>query len=276
MANHVVRTYRVPADLKEVAVALLWGQGCEGVEELGEKDGFSALDAYFPQHLPAPLPGLEGLELVGQRDLVERDWLEAYRLGAQPLEIGRRFLIDPREPDEPTAEAKPGRVTLRLPARQAFGTGSHESTRLMLELMEEAPLDGAGVLDVGSGSGILSFAALVLGARSVVGFDLDLPSAVLAGEYRKLNDLHPAFFAGRLDALDAPQVFDILLVNVLPERIEPEIHRLPPMLRNGGEALFSGILQAKGPEVLSVLDSIGLEPLAERVAGDWIAYRCRR
>ncbi len=276
MASYVVGTYRLPADLEEVVVALLWGEGCQGVEELGIEEGLSTLEAYFPEGQGTYLPPVPGVELLERRDLVEQDWLETYRRLAQPIEVGRHFVIDPREPDEPVLEPVPHRRTLRLPARQAFGTGSHESTRLILELMEEAPLKGARVLDVGSGSGILSFAALVLGARTVQGFDFDLPSAFLSGQYRSLNGLFPSFFAGRLDALSADAGFEILLVNILPERILPQAHQLPAMLREDGEILLSGILRTRGSEVLAAMAELGFRPIAERTAGDWIAYRCRR
>ena len=276
MGSHVICTYRVPAELEEAAVALLWGEGCEGVQELGVEAGRSTFEAYFPAGLEAPVPRLAGIELLGCRDLVEGDWLETYRLHARPLEIGRRLLIDPREPDEPGVEVPRGRIVLRLPARQAFGTGSHESTRLILELLEEVPLAEARVLDVGSGSGILSFAALALGAGKVVGLDPDLPSAFLSGQYRRLNGSEPAFFAGRLSDLEAPRGFDFLLVNILPERILPEARLLPPLLADGGEILLSGILHRRGEEVLGAMQGLGFRPVARRREGDWVAFRCRR
>ncbi|MCB1034631.1 MAG: 50S ribosomal protein L11 methyltransferase [Acidobacteria bacterium] len=276
-ARYLVCTYRFSAEVEEAAVALLWLEGCEGLEELGSDGAFSTVEAYFPAEMgEPPRPSLAGVELLECRRLEEMDWLEEYRRHAQPLAVGRSFLVDPREPEEPEVEAEPGRRVLRIPARQAFGTGSHESTRLILELLEEVPLTGSRVLDVGSGSGILSFAALALGARSVAGFDLDPVSAFLAGQYRRLNDLHPSFFAGRLDALEASAVFDLLLINILPERILPEVHRLPPMLRPSGEILLSGILLELAEEVLEAWRKWGFGVVDRRVEGDWVAYRCRR
>ncbi len=283
------RFYRLSRDLEDVVAGLLWAAGCQGLHELGDgvvREPFVetedlTLAAYFAAgeevtELELQVREMPGVSFLGAEVVEERDWLETYRRLTRPLAIGRCFLVDPREPDEPAADNPEGRVLLRLPARQAFGTGSHESTRLILELMEAVPLAGRRVLDVGTGSGILSFAALALGARFAAGFDLDLPSALQAGQNRGLNPGGPSFFAGRLEALGGEARFDAALVNVLPERILPQFPLLPPLLAADGDLLLSGMLAERLPEVLETVGAWGFTPRAEVREGEWVAWQLRR
>jgi ribosomal protein L11 methyltransferase len=142
--------------------------------------------------------------------------------------------------------------------------------------METRPWTGRRVLDVGSGSGVLSFAALGLGARWALGLEIDLPSALQAGQNRGLNDLWPTFVAGSLACLEGGEPFDAALVNVLPERILPDFHHLPRLLKGDGELFFSGILEERRQEVLDALGVWAFRAEEECGEGDWIALRCRR
>src|SRR5262249_18536591 len=111
-------------------------------------------------------------------DVVEEDPLAVFRAASRPFPVGKRFWLDPGEP--PHAAAPPGRIALLLPASTAFGTGGHESTRLALESLEEQPIAGAEVLDVGTGSGVLALAAAALGSRRAVGLDTDAEAVFVA------------------------------------------------------------------------------------------------
>jgi ribosomal protein L11 methyltransferase len=207
-----------------------------------------------------------------------------YRETVKPFPVGRSLYIDPREPganpDIEPAEVPEGRKLLLLPARAAFGTGSHESTSLVLGLLESMDLSGWRVLDVGTGTGVLSFASLLFGASRAVGFDLDPAAPFHALENRHLNGLHPLVFAGRLAALRSggaglPEAlrFDLALVNVVPEQILPEMPALVRLLRPGGEAILSGILAERGRAVLDRMRGLGFTERDRRTAGDWVAFR---
>ncbi|HEY4593776.1 MAG TPA: 50S ribosomal protein L11 methyltransferase, partial [Thermoanaerobaculia bacterium] len=176
---HLRRIYVLPPDLEESAVALLWLAGTLGVQSTTDADGRVHLEAWFPLEAE-PAEVLPGVELERQETVPDADWFAAWREKARPFPVGRTLYLDPREPDDVPIEIPDGRRLLRLPARAAFGTGSHESTALVLELLEDADLRGRRVLDVGTGTGVLSFAALLWGARSVVGFDVDPASPVHA------------------------------------------------------------------------------------------------
>ena len=137
MGSYVQRRYRVPAAWHDMLVAELEGPGLLGLESLDDE-----VLAYYrrgtePDARLADEWWERGVRMVGSRWIVERDWLDQYRSHARPLPLGAGFWADPREWCADGAESVPdGRILLRLPARRAFGTGSHESTRLATRWLE--------------------------------------------------------------------------------------------------------------------------------------------
>src|SRR5258708_26484175 len=132
------RVYQLAAELEESLVADLWQAGTLGVSTESEPDGRLRLTAWFE---PEPPPPAAGIECLSEDELPDTDWMAEYRRRAVPFPLGRRLWVDPREPEEAAevaeaeaAAAPAGRRLLRLPARTAFGTGSHESTALAIEL----------------------------------------------------------------------------------------------------------------------------------------------
>jgi ribosomal protein L11 methyltransferase len=273
--TYVRRVYLLPPDLEDLLVADLWSAGTSGVESKAEPDGRVRLVAYFPAGAAPDVEVPRGVELVADEQVPETDWLAVYRERARPFPVARTLFVDPREPDEPPAEVPAGRTLLRLPARAAFGTGGHESTSLVLDLLEEADLRGRRVLDVGTGTGVLCFASLLFGARLAVGFDVDPAAPFHARENSELNGLRPLLFAGRLAAIASRQLFDLALVNVVPEQILPEMPALLRLLAPEGQAILSGILAERGGQVLARMRSLGFAEVGRRQAGDWIAFHVR-
>jgi ribosomal protein L11 methyltransferase len=275
------RRFLLPAHREDLFLAELWRAGTLGVETVAPADtGTPAdnrlvLEAWFAAGSP-PLPPDPEVELLDEEEVAERDWLAPYREQARPFPVGRSFLLDPREPGEPSVPVPSGRHLLSLPARAAFGTGSHESTALALELLETAEVHGRRVLDVGTGTGVLGFAALVLGAASVVAFDVDPAAPFHARDNARWNRLTLRLFVGRLAALSPANRFDLALVNVVPEQIFPEAPTLLALLAPGAEAVFSGILIEQGADVLARLAGFGLAERDRRAAGGWIAFRLGR
>ncbi len=284
------RIYLVPLPFEDLVAAELWAAGTLGLEIKPHDGERVRIEAYFAATSPEPdlsavqLLGTDEIESVGREAVSEVDWLARYRESAVPFPVGKRLLLDPREPDEPPFEVPPGRVLLRLPARSAFGVGSHESTRLALELIEDLAdaggLTGRSALEVGAGTAVLSFAALTFGARSAVAFDLDPGAPIHARDNSRLNGLFPRHFAGRLAALVAPphpkSRFDLVLLNVLPEEILAELPDLIERLAPGGELIFSGILAERGDEILGRVAALGLVERGRRIANEWIAFRLVR
>ncbi len=220
----------------------------------------------------------------------DKDWLAAWRDAALPIPLGDRLLVDPREWDLGVTDLPPasrsgsraegasgGRFVLAIPARTAFGVGSHESTRLAYELLEATPLAGKRVLDVGCGSGILALAALLLGARAAVGFDFDPAAGLLAGQYARHNRLAPAFFTGTVAALAAPATdkerFEVVVLNVLPHEIADELEQVIAQLAPGGDLLVSGVLQTEAAAVTRAIERLGCAAAGEIQAGEWTGLR---
>lgn len=270
------RVFLLPPSLEEPFSADLWLEGTLGVLSATEPDGRLRLEAWFAEDAPAWEPGgwpERGVGLVTEETIEEQDWFATWRSQAQPFAIGGTFFLDPREPEEELPDVPEGRHLLRLPARAAFGTGSHESTSLALELLETMDLRGRRVLDVGTGTGVLAFATLLGGASLAVGYDLDVAAPFHARDNSRLNDLHPLLFAGRLVALREEPLFDLALVNVVPEQILPEMPGVTARLREGGEAILSGILRERGRQVLDRMRGLGFIETDRREAGDWVAFR---
>jgi ribosomal protein L11 methyltransferase len=194
-------------------------------------------------------------------DRPRTDWLQLYQQSLQPIFIGRSFVVAPEPSLIPNDS---GRQALIIPQASAFGTGSHESTALCIELLEEMDLRGKRALDIGTGSGILALAMLRLGARKVIGFDIDLDAFRPLRENRECNDGRGfSFFIGAIDAL-GPSKFDVITMNILPEVIVPMLPRV--FEHAGGPLIVSGILTSLRHDVAR-----HARVVRERTKGEWWA-----
>lgn len=273
------RFYHLPAELEDLVLADLWEAGTVGVQSVAGPDEEVRLEAWFPEGSDPQVTLRPGVRQGLEDTVADLDWLASYRAQATPFPVGRTLFVDPREPEEPAPETPADRRLLRLPARTAFGIGSHESTSLAIEMLEGCDLRnlrGGRVLDVGTGTGILAFASLLFGAAEVVAFDIDPASPFNAMVNRRLNDLHPRLFVGTSAALKEDVRFDLELINVIPEEIGPEMPGLVERLSPDGEAILSGILAEKGDEVLAAVGRLGLVERERRTAGEWVAFRVAR
>ena len=188
------------------------------------------------------------------------DWLQLYQQSLQPIFIGRSFVI---APDASLIPPDSGRHALVIPQEQAFGTGSHESTALCIELLEEIDLRGGRVLDIGSGSGILALAMLRLGARKAMALDNDLDAFAPLRENSTRNGLRIASFIGTLDALRGG-TFDVITINIVLEGI---VSMLPSVTEHlDGVLIVSGILAERRDEIAR-----RMRVIQERTKGEWWA-----
>ena len=200
---------------------------------------------------------------VRPEDRKRVDWLELYQQSLQPLFLGRSFVV---VPDASLIPSNPNRHVLVIPQEQAFGTGSHESTALCIELLEEIDLRGKRVLDAGAGTGILSLAVLRLGARKVIAFDIDLDAFRPLRENRSRNEGQAlSFFIGTIDAV-GQAVFDVMTINILPEVIIAMLPVVKQHLR--GPLVLSGILRSARDAVIA---AAGLPLVSEKEKGEWWA-----
>ena len=191
------------------------------------------------------------------------DWLDHYQQSLTPLFIGNSFVIAP-DASLLTSD-RPHRLV--IPQAQAFGTGSHETTALCIELLEELDVRDAVGLDIGTGSGILAFAMLQLGARRAVAFDVDPDTLGALHENRARNNTPASLFIGTLDALRGG-MFDVVTMNILPEVIIPMLPRVSSHVC--GSLILSGILTTARD---AVVEASKLRLVSEREKGEWWAGR---
>ena len=204
----------------------------------------------------------------------EEDWINNWKKYFKPIPVGNRLLIRPtwESLDSGIAES---RVVLDLDPGLAFGTGTHETTRLCMELLETYVCPGQTVLDVGCGSGILSVAALLLGAGSAVGVDIDELAVKTARENAALNHVEDRFTALCGDLTDKVSgTFDIVVANIVADviiRLTKDVERF---LKPGAVYLMSGIIDTREDEVLAAIRD-RFELLARREEKGWIALAAR-
>lgn len=238
---------RLPGDAEDALASLLEHLpvlGCQ-VENVGRELQATVFLAEGSREAVAQVrDGLVGLgaRQIGVGQFADQDWLAEYRRHSTPLEIGTRFWVDPHAA-APTAPP-PGRIHLVVEPRQAFGTGSHESTKLILLVLERLQVAGRRVLDVGTGSGILALAARALGARFVVGFDIDCDAVCVA---HQTVDVQPeplpvALYAGSTAALRCAPAFDLILVNMIPAESGPLLDDLRGVIAADGQFVLSGLM----------------------------------
>ena len=241
-----------------------------------EINGTITISAYFDDAdqrdaAAGELAGIEGLELhAADRERV--DWLAHYQQSLEPLFIGEHFIV---APDALLIPADTERHVLVVPQEQAFGTGSHETTSLCIEILETLDVSGKRGLDVGAGSGILALAMCRLGAEQVIAFDNDVDAFAALRDNRVRNDVDAArmpVFIGGVEALHGG-VFDIVTMNIIPEVIIPLLGVMSRYV--GGSLILSGILVIKRDDVVRACAGHGLALTEERVKGEWWAGRFR-
>ncbi len=252
----------------------------------GEVDlsGLSVVKGYFLEdaELPGKLQMLDtGLAvLAGQNPgwqmrskgatVVEKDWATAWKAYFKPVRVGKHFLIKPSwEEIQPQAED----IVLELDPGMAFGTGTHPTTSLCLEMMEEVVRAGQRVYDLGTGSGILAIAAAKLGAM-VEAVDLDPVAVQVAGENVRLNGVERAVKVHRGDLGNVlAGKADLVIANIIADVIIGLLTGLPGLLRQDGELIASGIIDNRAAEVKAAMKNAGLRLLEEREDSGWVLLR---
>ena len=205
----------------------------------------------------------------------DADWENNWKQYFHPIKIGERLLIRPTWEDEYDAE---GRAVLHLEPGLAFGTGSHETTRLCLEALEKNIKGGEKVLDVGCGSGILAIASLLLGADSATGVDIDELAVKTAEENGKMN----GFGSDRLKFIHgdlADKVsgkFDIVVANIVADVIIMFCKTVPDFMADNAVFITSGIIDIREQEVVDAFAENGFEIIARHADGGWRCFECRR
>ena len=264
------------AALEELVQSRLYLTPSTGSSSI-EINGTTTISAYFDtaeerDEATRELDGVEGIDLHSV-DRERVDWLDRYQQSLEPLFIGEHFVV---APDASLIPSDTARHTIIVPQEQAFGTGSHETTSLCIEILETLDVAGKRGLDVGAGSGILALAMCRLGASQAVAFDNDVDAFAALNDNRLRNAVDEArmpVFIGGLEALRGG-VFEIVTMNIIPEVIIPLLGEVKRHV--GGSLILSGILVIKRDDVVHACAGHGITLVEERSKGEWWAGVFRR
>jgi len=264
----------IPANMEDELPALLAPLTILGTEIQTGPDGGVGVTVYLPGADSNGAAALRdilvdiGAQSVALKSIDADDWLAAYREQIQPFMVGSLWWIDPH-PDHPTL-APPGRQRLVIEPRTAFGTGTHESTQAILTELEGIEVRGRRVLDIGTGSGILSLAAQWLGAEEVVGIDIDPAAIWVASETARQQEWpsRVAFVLGPLECLGGTK-FDIVMCNMVSSSFLPLVDTLKERLAPNGLTVFAGLLASEIESVTSALIGAGFAIASRRILGEW-------
>ena len=197
----------------------------------------------------------------------EEDWNNVWRKYYKPMKVGEKFIIKPLWEEY---EAKEGEIILNMDPGMAFGTGTHETTRMCLEAVEDYMRRDARVFDIGTGSGILAIGASKLGAREAVGVDLDPVAVHSAKENVSYNDLtNVTILQGNLMEVVEGNA-DIIVANIISEVIIFLLDDVKKKLNAGGTFIASGIILEKENPVRDALTAKGFDILETRREGEWV------
>ncbi|UTA48627.1 50S ribosomal protein L11 methyltransferase [Simiduia sp. 21SJ11W-1] len=196
--------------------------------------------------------------------LEDKDWEREWMASFKPICCGERLWICPSWQAPPQADA----VNLMLDPGLAFGTGTHPTTFLCLQWLDQQPLAGRHLVDFGCGSGILGIAALLLGAKQVIGVDID-PQALLATRENASRNGMPADAMPVYLPADAPApVADIVLANILAGPLVELADTLSAQVSPGGKLCLSGILATQADTVMAAYPAFDFDPVAQKE--EWV------
>ncbi len=250
-------------------------------EELLKKDRTKAIVHVYisPEESPA-----EAVAFLSERysaeginneiDLIacrNEDWENNWKQYFHPMPIGEKLLIQPLWRDQ--AESGDRKV-LKIEPGLAFGTGSHDTTRLCLETLEKHITDGKTVLDIGCGSGILSIASLLLGAEKAVGVDIDPLAVKTAKENGELNGFQePIFTVHEGDLVDKVSgTYDVVVANIVADVIILFCQNAGKFMHKDSVFITSGIIDTRENDVLAAFDKYGFEVQERHEKNGWLCF----
>lgn len=204
----------------------------------------------------------------------EEDWATAWQAYYKPVRVGRRLVVKPSW-EEYTAG--PGDVVIEMDPGMAFGCGTHATTAMCMEFLEERIRGGETVCDVGTGSGILAVTAALLGARRVIAVDIDELAVRTARENAARNgvaDRVAVLHGDLLDKVSGVKV-DIMVANIIAGVVIRLLPAAVSVLEPGGLLVVSGIIRQRGEDVLRALRGAGLKTISAKSRGEWLAFGAR-
>ena len=213
------------------------------------------------------------IELLG---VDEEEWSTAWKKYYHPVKVGEKLVIVPMWEKY---DKKPEEIIVRMDPGMAFGTGTHETTRLVCGLIEKYLGKGDYMLDVGTGSGILAICASKLGAEKCKAYDIDPVAVRVAKENVKDNDVTnvECDVSDLLANVDlSGGLFDFATANIVADIIVRMAPDIGAYLKTGGLLITSGIIERYADDVRAAMTANGFEPVEERMESDWVAMVWRK
>lgn len=269
----------VPLPVSESLQQILWESGSTGMHEA---DGF--LHAFFESDNPQIgflRQTFESNPYLGKRFMLVQvpaeDWESGWKKHFKPIRITKRFVVRPSW--EPYKKKK-GESVIVIDPKMSFGTGTHETTQIMLQLMETVNFKGRAVLDAGTGTGILAIAAVLLKARIVYAADVEAESVENTRENIRTNKTGSKIRVAQVSFAELPlswiSRYDVILANIQRSVLEPNLGKLTGMIRKNAWVILSGILHEEDGMFRKALRNAGWRVLKKKKKKEWMGYIVRQ
>ena len=269
----------VSSEDSDAVSGLLWELGAEGVEErdAGTLDRPTESEVILIASFPTEEEANEAIGYLADRwparlEFVEGDaWRDEWKRFFKPTRLGERLVIKPSwEP----FEAKPDDVVLVVDPGRAFGSGTHQTTRLVLQQLDTEIHGGEQILDVGCGSGILAIGALLLGAKDAICIDIDEDAVAVTLENAELNQVSSRVKASTTAVGDIAGTYPVVLANIEARVLIPLAADIAARVANDGLLMLSGILVGQEDSVLAAYP--GFTCVARPIDGEWVALKLKK
>ncbi|MCL6610140.1 MAG: 50S ribosomal protein L11 methyltransferase [Peptococcaceae bacterium] len=237
--------------------------------------GYLPADGLFPEKLEGLRRGLSLVdpEYAGRvtlEEIEESSWMDRWREYYRPVRIGRKLLV---KPSWLPVEPEDGLLVIEMDPGMAFGCGTHPTTAMCMTLLEEVIGGGEAVLDVGTGSGILSITAAGLGAASVLAVDSDPVAVRVARENVEANGMTHLIAVREGDLLEGVRTpADVIAANITADVIIRLLPSAAALLKGGGKFIASGVIAGRREEVAGAIKEAGLEIIKTVLDGEWAAF----
>lgn len=280
MDNYLKLTIQLPFDYQETFIVRLLDFDFEGFEQFDDH-----IEAYIPaqrfddskrEELEQVLMAIPPSDaaILSEEIIKPRNWNEEWEQSIKPLHLPPFFI----RPTWSPADQPEDTILMEIDPKMAFGTGYHETTRLILDMLPDIVKKGVEVLDVGTGTGILSIAALKLGASSAFGFDIDEWSQDNAVENALLNKVDHSFTVaeGSFETVEKGKRFDLLLANVNRAAILSMKDQIVDHVKEGGDIVLSGILAKEQEMVKTAEPFASLTHVKTTSEEEWVAIHYKK